>query len=130
MNIEELKKYKDNLYASLSRDIGEFEKNFLFISSGLLAFSITFIKDIIKLDEATWMKLLFLSWSLVIISIAVMMYSFLYSANASNRLWKIVNDFIVRKELYNKDDTYIIEDAKEIKEDIDTEFLPIKKTII
>jgi hypothetical protein len=46
MNVGDLKKYKDNCYTALSRDITEFEKNFLFVSAGILAFSTTFIKTL------------------------------------------------------------------------------------
>ncbi len=129
MTVSDLKKYKDSLYTSLCRDISEFEKNFLFIAGGILAFSITFIKDIIKFDSAIWIVLLFISWLLIIISIATMMYSFLKSANASDDLWKIVDDFIVSNDMY--DDTIPLTDdqAKQVKGNINTAFFPHKKAL-
>lgn len=129
MNVGDLKKYKDSLYTSLCRDITEFEKNFLYISGGILAFSITFIKDIIKLSEAIWFPLLFLSWLLIIISIAIMMYSFLRSAKASDELWKIVNDYQIEHSLYKDSDDLTQDQISGIKQKIDTAFFPIKESL-
>lgn len=126
MTVAELKKYKENLYTSLCRDISEFEKNFLFISGGILAFSITFIKDIIKLDQAIWLPLLFASWAFIISSIAIMMYSFLHSAAASDNLWKVVDEFLIDNSYYRDDILLSDEQAKGIKEKINTLFFPKK----
>jgi len=101
MNIEELKKYKDALNTSLSRDLEAFEKNFILIASGMLAFSITFIKDIVKIESACWIWLLFGGWFLILSAIGIMMFTFLSSVNSSNKLWKITDDFIVNNNLYN-----------------------------
>ena len=57
MTVAELKKYKDNLYGSLSKELSDFEKNFLLITGGTLAFSITFIKDIVKVAGYSKTKL-------------------------------------------------------------------------
>ena len=115
MTVSDLKKYKDNCYSALSRDITEFEKNFLFISGGLLAFSITFIKDIIKISDAQYLWLLFLSWLIIITSIGLMMFSFLKSANASDCLWKLVDDFLMDNNLHKDDVELTTEQWSEIK---------------
>ncbi|MCW3109079.1 MAG: hypothetical protein JWQ09_3585, partial [Segetibacter sp.] len=126
MNVEHLKKYKDNCYSALSRDLTEFEKNFLLISGGILAFSITFIKDIIKVSEADCLIFLFVAWGLIIVSIGIMMHTFLKAANASDLLWKTADDFIEKHSLY--DDVMSLSDTqcKEVKENINAILYPSK----
>jgi hypothetical protein len=115
MTVEDLKKYKDTLYSAISRDLSEFEKNFIFISTGILAFTITFLKDAIDLEESTYLILLLLSWFLIILSIALMMFTFLISARASDRLFKIVDDFIIENNLFENNDKLTPEKNQEIK---------------
>lgn len=102
MKVEDLKKHKDNLYSSLSRDLSEFEKNFLLVSSGILAFSITFINEIVKVENADCISFLFLSWFFIILSIGLMMYTFLHSASSCDQLWKITDDFIINNNLFDE----------------------------
>ena len=122
MTVLDLKNYKQSLYTSLSRDLSEFEKNFLLISGGILAFSITFIKEIVEIDKALFLEFLYLSWGLIIISIALMMLTFLKSSNASDKLWLVVDDFLVSNSLF-KDETILEEPvAKSIKTSVNTVF--------
>ncbi|ALM47825.1 hypothetical protein AMR72_02260 [Flavobacterium psychrophilum] len=129
MKVEELKKYKDSLYTSLSRDLDAFEKNFILIASGLLAFSITFIKDIVKIEGALCLCLLFLGWLFILAAVGVMMYAFLSSVNGSNKLWKITDDFIIANTLYNPTTPLTINQATTIKNDINKEFYKIKNRL-
>jgi hypothetical protein len=99
MKVSDLKNYKDGLYSAFSRDMSEFEKNFLLIAGGILAFSITFIKEIIKINESKVLLLLFLGWGFIIIAIALMMFAFLKSAAASDELWKEADDFLIANNL-------------------------------
>lgn len=129
MNVDSLKQYKDNLYSSFSRDLSEFEKNFLLISNGLLAFTISFIKDIVKIENAHSLYLLLLSWILIIISIALMMYTFLKSSSDSDSLWKIVDDFLIKESLYDDGQTLSTIQAKEIKTAINSYFYECKRKL-
>jgi len=115
MNVKDLKDYKDNCYSALSRDLTEFEKNFLLVSGGILTFSITLIKDIIKIANAQYLILLFIGWGLIIISIWIMMHAFLKSANASDTLWNITDDFIDKNLLYKNETDLTDDQCKEIK---------------
>lgn len=127
MKVEDLKKYKDSLYGSLSRDLDAFEKNFILISSGMLAFSITFIKDIVKIEDAENLVLLFLGWLFILIADGLMMYAFLSSVRGSNKLWKIVDDFIISNDLFNNDDNLSLVQAKNIKQATNNKLYKIKK---
>lgn len=129
MNVEHLKKYKDSCYSALSRDLTEFEKNFLLVSGGILAFSITFIKDIIKISEAQYLWFLFIGWLLIIIGIGLMMHTFLKSANASDRLWKITDDFIGKNCLYTDTQELTNEQCEEIRGQINAILEPSKNSL-
>jgi hypothetical protein len=115
MIVKDLKTYKDDCYAALSRDLTEFEKNFLLVSGGILTFSISFIKDIIKIANAEFLAFLFIGWGSIIVSIGIMMYAFLKSADASDHLWKLTDDFIVENSLYNEAENLSDSQAKAIK---------------
>ena len=87
MTVADIKKYKDSLYSALSRDLSDFEKNFLLIAGGVLAFSITFIKDIVEVPQSAFLPCLFIGWALFALSVGIMMLTFIKSAYASDELW-------------------------------------------
>ncbi len=115
MTVEDLKKYKTSLYSGLSSDLAEFEKNFLLISAGTFTVSITFIKDIVKIDSAKILAVLIVSWLLMASAVAIIMYAFLVSVNASNKLWKTVDDFMIQKQLFLDNAFVTDEDSDTIK---------------
>lgn len=129
MTVIDLKKYKDNLYSSLSRDLSEFEKNFMLISGGILAFTITFIKEIVKIEQANFLILLYISWGFIIISIGIMMFTFLKSSLASDELWSVVDDFIISNKLYSDDDILSSDNVNTIKTSINKVFYHNKKVL-
>jgi|GEM_PF-1461091 len=117
MKVSELKNYKNSLYAGLSRDLSEFEKNFLLISAGTFTISITFIKDIVKLETAEFLPLLFSGWSLIGIATGLIMFAFLSSVNASNKLWKHVDQFLIINQKFDDSDSLTISEAEKIKKE-------------
>jgi len=129
MKVEKLNDYKNNLNSALSRDLSEFEKNFLLISGATLAFTITFIKEIVKIESAQNLCLLYISWVFIIISIGLMMYAFLKSANDCDKLWKIVDDFIYENKLF--DDKYDLTSiqADSIKKQINETYYGSKSSL-
>lgn len=129
MKVKDLKSYKNNLYTSLSRDLNEFEKNFLLISVGLLAFSITFIKEIVKIEVAENLFLMYLSWGLIILSISLMMFAFLKSSNASDNLWKTVDDFIISNQLYDDESDLNNDQVSKIKTNVNKIFYENKSVL-
>lgn len=129
MKVEELKNYKDHLYNCLSRDLSDFEKNFILISSGILTFTITFLRDLLKQGSSDCKSLLILAWILIIISIGVMMFTFLYSAKASDRLSKIVDDFMIQNMLFDSQTKLSDDQIKEIKEKTNKKFNASKRSL-
>jgi hypothetical protein len=129
MDVKDLKTYKDSCYSALSRDLTEFEKNFLLISGAILAFSITFITDIVKVQEAEYLGFLFLGWTLIIVAIAIMMHTFLSAAKASDDLWKTADDFIEENCFYENEKKLTDEECKAIKQKINSILYPSKKSL-
>ena len=129
MKVGDIQKYKENLYAALSRDLSEFEKNFLLIAAGLLAFSITFIEEIVTLETAEFLPLLFLSWFFIVLAIGLMMITFLQSAYACDKIWKHVDDFIISKEKFADDAELEEADAISIKNSSKTIFQTCKSQL-
>jgi hypothetical protein len=129
MKVKELKDYKSNLYSTLSRDLSEFEKNFLLISGGILAFSITFIREIVAINVAEHLFLLYISWSFIIISIGLMMYTFLKSSIASDDLWEITDNFIISNKLYRDEDDLNVNQVDAIKKEVNETLYKNKKIL-
>lgn len=59
-----------------------FDQSLLTLSTGALALSIAFIKDIVPLNSAVWMDLLYASWCLFIICVLATLISFQLSIAA------------------------------------------------
>src|SRR5882724_1172014 len=120
MTVADVRKYKDNLYAALSRDLSDFEKNFLLIAAGVLTFSITFIKDIVKVEQAGFLPFLFLGWFLFALSVALMMFTFIKSAYASDEIWFQIDTFLLSKNKVEDSDTLEAADILRIKTESNT----------
>ncbi|MFL5788548.1 MAG: hypothetical protein ACJ748_10890 [Flavisolibacter sp.] len=127
--VKSLKDYKSNLYNAFTRDISDFEKNFLLITSGLLAFSITFLKDIIKINEAQYLNLLFIGWALLVLSIGLMMWTFISSAYGSDEIVKTVDNFLKSVNKFGDEETLTREERSKAKEQIDKVLLAKKKSL-
>ena len=115
MKVEDLKAYKSSLYSGLSKDLADFEKNFLLSAAAIFTFSLTFIKDIVKISDAHYLFVLFIAWGFSALSVGLMMYAFLYSVNTSNLLWKVVDDFLITKDLLKEGATLSEDDGTIIK---------------
>ena len=127
MTVEEIRKYRTSLHATFTANTESFEKNSLFLSTGLLAFSITFIKDIVKIETAEYISLLFVAWSLIIISIALMIIYFLSSAKGSDELWKIVDDALTDNRLYDSTTIVTTAFAHNLKTKTNNKLFDLKK---
>lgn len=111
MTLEDLLKYKGSVSDDINAEANMFSKNFLLVAGGLLAFSITFIKEIITLNTAAYLWLLYCSWGLIIISIAMIIYTTLYSTNLSGRMVLEINDYCDKNDI-NDDDQKVDKEGK------------------
>lgn len=104
MKVADAKKQKDNLYAALSRDLSDFEKNFLLIAAGVLTFSITFIKDIVNIAEACCLVLLFLGWGGFALAVGLMMFTLIRSAYASDEISFAIEDYLRQNDKWEPEE--------------------------
>lgn len=73
-------KCQDNVHSSQQ----EFDKAVLTLSAGLLGLSLGFVKDVVPLNQAVALPLLYLSWCCSGIAILLTLLSFMASKNAFN----------------------------------------------
>ena len=99
----------------MSRDLSDFEKNFLLIAAGVLTFSITFIKDIVEVPESAFLPCLFIGWALFALSVGIMMLTFIKSAYASDELWFKVDEILLEIDKIEDTDTLEKQDVQRIK---------------
>lgn len=129
MKVKELKEYKSNLYASLSRELADFERNFLLISGAVFSFSITFLDNVVQLQGANVLWTLFISWGCLIVSIFFMMWSFLYSASSSDKLNKNVHCFMERYKLFDDNKDLTNKQVQELRKILDNIFYASKRNL-
>ena len=77
-------KYLSVLYEAYFESSKQFDKQILFISTGALAVSFSFIRDIVDLDESGCNLILLLSWILFTIVILLSLISHYFSKQALN----------------------------------------------
>jgi hypothetical protein len=65
------------------------DKAVLTLSGAALALSLTFSKDIAPPDRAVWLWLLFVSWGLFVLSIAINIAGYLTALTFFRREWKL-----------------------------------------
>lgn len=129
MKVEDLKKYKNSLYSSKSRDLASFERYFILICIGMLVFPMTLMNNVIKITEAEYLSLLAIGYCFVLLATFTIMYSFISSANGSDKLWKIVDNFIDYNMLYDNDSDLLDSQVKHIKTQTNSELCITKRRL-
>jgi hypothetical protein len=79
----------------------DFDKNLLALSSGALGISLGFIKDIVPLEQAIWLSLLYWSWFLFASCILATLSSFQFSVLAH-----VSHIGYLKKFLLDREDSY------------------------
>lgn len=129
MKVKEIKAYKASLTSDLARDLSEFEKNFILISGALLAFSISFIKDIVQISGAQILIFLFIGWLFIIVAMGLMMYTLLHSSKASHDLWRLVDGVALKNNLHDDEKDLTQDQVRELKDGVNTKFIRIKNLL-
>jgi len=81
-----------------------FDKYLITFSTGALALSLSFIKDVVPLKDAIWIPLLIVSWAAFILAALVTLISFRFSLSALERMVPVLNDYYLngKPEAYDK----------------------------
>jgi hypothetical protein len=90
-NENSLDKYKEELTKVLDKSQDTFEKQLSYISAGALAISMTFIKDVVKFDNAEDKQLIIVGWVLLVLTLLVNFISHLISSNFINKAIDEIN---------------------------------------
>lgn len=99
---EEYNQYKMHLLDARKTTFQQLDKAIFTLSGGGLGLSIAFLKDIVSIKQATWLYLLFSSWSLFIASIILTLVSFLSSWVAIDKQLNFAEEY------YNQGNTSIL----------------------
>lgn len=85
MSDNEDEKYLDRVYEAFFESSKQFDRQIIYIASGALALSFTFIKDIVDLDLSKYKWLLITAWILLAIVILLNLVSHYLSIQALNK---------------------------------------------
>jgi hypothetical protein len=83
--IEEFKEHRERVWEDRQASADAFDKALLTFSSGTLALSLAFIKDLIPLAKAVNVTVLFASWAFFLLCIVITILSFRFSIAAMDR---------------------------------------------
>lgn len=77
--IDECTKEIDDVFKRIGDDQSEYDKQLLALSSGFLAVSLAFIKDVVPLKDAVFLYLLYSSFALLAACIMLVLFSYQFS---------------------------------------------------
>lgn len=92
MTDDSLKKYRESLSSARQKAQEEFDKNVLWLSSGGLGVSFTFLKDLILNDTIEYPWLLLSAWVCWFLSILSIFFSYRYSYLGLDKTIKKIDD--------------------------------------
>jgi len=97
MKLKELKQLREHYSKSSKETLIDFDKNFFWVTTGLFAFTVTFIKDIVNIKSAHWVIFLLISWLFFAFAIGFIILSYYLSAIDEgvifNRLEHIISQY-------------------------------------
>lgn len=96
---EQLNKAWEELQTRQLSNSQMFDKAILSLSSAGLGFSLAFIKNVVPLDRAAWVWLLYVSWGLFVAATATTLFSFLTSQRGIQKQFAQIG-----RELAGQDD--------------------------
>jgi hypothetical protein len=85
--------YRRKIWEDRASGTENFDKYLITFSTGALALSLSFIKDIVPLKDAIWIPLLIVSWVAFILAILATLISFRISLRALENMSPVLDDF-------------------------------------
>jgi hypothetical protein len=91
--------HRDKVWDDIKSGTEAFDKNMLTFSSGALALSLAFIKDVVPLSKAIWLASLIGSWIAFVICILITLFSFRFSIKALEKtIPALAEHYLERKQ--------------------------------
>jgi hypothetical protein len=102
------KEYKEEVHKREFSNSESFDKAILSLSSAGLAISLTYIKSIVPIEEAVYVKWLYATWILLGLSIISTITSFMTSQSSLKVQLKIAKDYYIdgNQDAINKENLY------------------------
>lgn len=96
--------YRRKIWEDKASGTENFDKYLISFSTGALALSLSFIKDIVPLKDAIWVPLLIVSWVALLLAVLVTLVSFRLSHSALERMFYVINDYYLngKADAYDK----------------------------
>jgi hypothetical protein len=88
--------HRKQAWEDLQNSSDNFDKSVLTLSSGALGLSLSFIKDIVPLNHAMWLLLLYLSWSLFGLCIVLTVLSYQFGIRAQKEHLRNLPDYYLQ----------------------------------
>lgn len=85
--------YRKKVWEDSTSGSENFDKYIITFSTGALALSLSFIKDVVPLKDAIWIPSLIVSWVAFILAALVTLISFRISIRAMEKMTPVLNDF-------------------------------------
>jgi hypothetical protein len=85
--------YRRKIWEDSTSGSENFDKYLITFSTGALALSLSFIKDIVPLKDAIWVPCLIVSWVAFILAALVTLISFRISIRALEKMSPVIDDF-------------------------------------
>jgi hypothetical protein len=104
IRIEVYKAFTDDISKRQMKDSEMYDKSLLTLSSAFLGLAVTFTKDVVPLENASWIYLMYSSWVLFALTIIITIFSFIYAQFIYTQLIKWAGDYILdgKQEVKNK----------------------------
>jgi hypothetical protein len=96
--------HRDKVWDDIKSSTENFDKYMLTFSSGALALSLGFIKDVVPLKSAVWIASLETSWILFVLCILTTLGSFQFSVKALEKTIPALNEYYLKdnKDAFNQ----------------------------
>lgn len=98
LQLEAYNARRDELFKQKLSKSENFDKAILTVSTAALGFSLAFIKDIVHIETAKYMAVLFISWLLLALTIIFTLASFLIGQNEIKEELKRVKRYYLDKD--------------------------------
>ena len=95
---DHLKEYRNQIVELRQKAIEQYEKTLLTLSTGALALSVVFVKDIFKGNLESTSSFLHLAWACWILSVTLSLISFFISQLAYSKALSQIDDDLIYKE--------------------------------
>lgn len=90
-----LKKYRAEIISLQQKNQSGFDKTLLTLSGGSLGFTLTFMRDILKISQADYKIILIVSWIVWGLSLCALLAGYHYSVKAMKKTIKQIDEGII-----------------------------------